>query len=492
MTDDPAKIIAGDIADEEAAQAARDLDDRRGRLVRGWIVPSIVGTALLMSSLNSSSVITALPAMSRDLAVEPLRLNIVVTAYLLALVVFLPISGWLADRFGAKRILMIAILLFAVASAACGMAQTLPQLIAARLAQGCAGAMIAPVGRLILLRSTPRHELVGALSALTIPSQFGPLAGPLLGGALVSFLSWHWIFYLNLPVALVSIFLVRAFVPDVPAQAIQPIDWPGIALTGVGMGALIYALDNLLRDDVPAILLSGCLIAAIISMALYWRHARGRTDVIVDLTLFGTRTFRAAVLGGAFFRMIPGATPFLLAMLLQVSFGMSAFEAGLMTFMTAVGSLMMKAAAPPILRRYGFRRVLIVNGTITALIFMSYTLFTRDTPEGLIMLGLAVGGFFRALQFTSTSGLAFADMEDAQMGRATTTSAIVQQLVQSVSTALAAVLLYMLMAARGAETLDTATVAPAFAIIGALSLLSMLWFARLPTDAGSSLTTRAR
>jgi EmrB/QacA subfamily drug resistance transporter len=492
MTEDPAKVIAGDVVDEEAAQAASDLDDRRGRLVRGWIVPSIVGTALLMSSLNSSSVTTALPSMARDLAVEPLRLNIVITAYLLALVVFLPISGWLADRFGAKRILTVAILLFAAASAACGLAQTLTQLIGARLVQGCAGAMIAPVGRLILLRSTPRHELVGALSALTMPSQFGPLAGPLLGGAVVSFLSWHWIFYLNLPVALVSIFLVRAFVPDVPPQPVERIDVSGIALTGVGMGALIYALDNLLRDDVPAGLLAGCLTAAAIAMLLYWWHARGRTDVIVDLTLFGERTFRAAVVGGAFFRLIPGATPFLLAMLLQVSFGMSAFQAGLMTFMTAVGSLVMKTIAPPILRRFGFRRVLLVNGTISGAIFMSYALFTPGTPHALIMFALAVGGFFRALQFTSTSGLAFADMEDAQMGRATTTSAIVQQLVQSVSTALAAVLLYVLMTVQGAAKLETATVAPAFAVIGGLSLLSMLWFARLPADAGASMTTRAR
>ncbi|MCX8477833.1 MAG: MFS transporter [Sphingomonas sp.] len=492
MTDDPAKVIAGDMVDEEAAQAASDLDDRRGRLVRGWIVPSIVGTALLMSSLNSSSVTTALPAMARDLAVEPLRLNIVITAYLLALVVFLPVSGWLADRFGAKQILMTAILLFAVASAACGLAQTLPQLIAARLVQGCAGAMIAPVGRLILLRSTPRHELVGALSALTMPSQFGPLAGPLLGGAVVSFLSWHWIFYLNLPVALAAILLVRAFVPDVPARAVTPIDWRGILLTGGGMGALIYALDNLMRDDVPAGLLTACLVAATMCLALYWRHACGRSDAVVDLTLFRVRSFRAAVVGGAFFRLIPGATPFLLAMLLQVAFGMSAFQAGLMTFMTAVGSLMMKAVAPPILRRLGFRRVLLVNGAVTAAIFMAYALFTPATPHGLIMLALAVGGFFRALQFTSTSGLAFADMTDAQMGRATTSSAMVQQLVQSVSTALAAAVLYVLMTARGVDALDAATVAPSFAIVGALSLVSLLWFVRLPDDAGSSMTGGTR
>jgi EmrB/QacA subfamily drug resistance transporter len=492
MSEQPDKIISGDLADDEAAQAAAALDDRRARLVRGWIVPSIVGTALLMSSLNASSVTTALPAMARDLAVEPLRLNIVITAYLLALVVFLPVSGWLADRFGAKRVLMVAILLFAASSAACGLAQTLPQLIAARLVQGCAGAMIAPVGRLILLRSTPRHELVGALSTLTMPSQFGPLAGPLLGGAVVTFLSWHWIFYLNLPVAVAALWLVRAYVPDVPAQPVTRIDWKGIALMGVGMGALIYALDNVMRDDVPAVLLTGCAVAAVVSMVFYWLHARGRADAVVDLSLFGVRTFNAAVIGGAFFRLIPGATPFLLAMLIQVAFGMSAFEAGLMTFMTAVGSLVMKATAPPILRRFGFRRVVVVNGLITAAIFASYGLFSPATPHWLVMGALAAGGFFRALQFTSTSGLAFADMSDAQMGRATTASAIVQHLMQSVSTALAAILLYALMTASGEAALTTATVTPSFPIIALVSLISLAWFVRLPGDAGAAMTTRAR
>ena len=491
MSEQPDRIIPNDVTDEEAADSAAIPDDRRARLIRGWLVPSIVGTALLMSSLNSSSVTTALPAMARDLSVEPLRLNIVITAYLLALVVFLPIGGWLADRFGAKRVLMGAILLFAASSAACGLAQTLTQLVAARLVQGCAGAMIAPVGRLILLRSTPRHELVGALSTLTMPSQFGPLAGPLLGGAVVTFLSWHWVFYLNLPVAFAAILLVRAFVPDVPPQPVAPIDWRGIGLMGVGMGALIYALDNLLRVDVPALLLAGCVVLSAFCMVLYWFHARGREDAVVDLTLFRVQSFRASVIGGGFFRLIPGATPFLLAMLLQVAFGMSAFQAGLMTFMTAAGSLAMKAVAPPILRRFGFRRVLIVNGAITAAIFIGYSLFTPATPHGWIMLALGVGGFFRALQFTSTSGLAFADMHDAQMGRATTTSSMVQQLVQSVSAALAAIILHALMTVQGAATLGPSSVAPAFAIVGAVSLVSMLWFVRLPADAGASMT-RAR
>lgn len=461
---------------------------RRERLVRGWIIPSTVGTALLMASLSSSSVTTALPSMAQAMDVEPLRLNSVITAYLLALVIFLPVSGWLADRFGAKRILMIAILLFAGASTACGMAQTLTQLIGARLAQGCAGAMIAPVGRLILLRSTPKHELVGALSALTIPSQFGPLAGPLLGGAVVTIMGWQWIFFLNLPVAAISLLLVRAFVPAIPPRQVSPIDWQGSLLMGSAMAALIYALDLVMRPD-PSILLFAALATfGFGALWLYAIYARKRTNAIVHLALFAVPTFRAAVVGGAFFRLIPGATPFLLAMLFQVAFGLSALQAGLLTFMTAIGSLVMKSFAPPLLHRFGFRPVLLVNGTITCLVFMSYGLFSAATPHAMVMTALATGGFFRALQFTSTTTLAFADIDDAEMGRATTSSAMVQQLIQSISTALAAGSIYLFLALRGVDRPDGTAVACSFASIGALSLLSLVWFARLPANAGQSMT----
>jgi EmrB/QacA subfamily drug resistance transporter len=485
------EILETDVLDEGGADAAAILNEGRDAVVRGWLVPAIIGSAFLMQTLNATSISNALPAMARALHVEPLRLNLAITMYLLASAVFLPISGWMADRFGAKRILMIAMVLYAAASAACGFANSLTELVVFRLAQGCAGAMMGPVGRLVLLRTTPKNELVGAMSVVTMPALLGPVVGPVLGGAIVTFVSWRWIFFLNLPIALVGVLLVRAFVPNVKEQDVSPIDWPGILLTGVGLAGLILGFENLGRNVLPPLAVAGLFGGGFACLGVYWAHARNNPHAVLDLSIFRIPTFRASVLGGAFFRLVPGATPFLLAMLLQVGFGMTAFAAGLMTFISAVGALVMKTTAPPILRRFGFRTVLIVNGLICAATYMVYALFRIDTPHWVIMVTLAVGGFFRSLQFTSLNGMAYADLEQGQMSRGTTTASMAQQFMQSVSIGLAATLLHFLMVQRGETHLTGATVAPAFAIIGAFALVSMYWFVRLPADAGDEMNNRS-
>jgi EmrB/QacA subfamily drug resistance transporter len=453
-------------------------------------VPAIIGSALLMQTLNATVITNALPAMADAFNVEPLRLNVAITVYMLSMAIFLPLSGWIADRFGARRVFLASIVLYAAGSAACGLAQDLWQLIAFRFIQGMAGATLMPVGRLVLLRSTPKSELVGAFSVLTMPALLGPVLGPPLGGAIVTFADWRWIFFMNLPIAVIGLVLAWRFVPDVKAEGRQRVDIPGILLSGLGLAALIFGFETLGRETLSPWLVAGLFGAGAASLLLYARHARATPHAVIDLNVFRKPTFQASVVGGAFMRIAMGANPFLLAMLLQVAFGMSAFAAGMTTFISAAGALLMKTTAPPILRRFGFRSVLLVNAVIVGLSFMAYALFTPDWPHWAIMVVLGVGGFFRSLQFTALNGMAYAEIDEAEMSRATTTSSMMQQLVQSIGVGLSASLLAWLMRLHGETQLTVETVAPAFIILGLLTMISMAWFVRLAPDAGDEMNSR--
>ena len=462
-----------------------------GAVTRGWLVPAIIGAALMMQTLNATVIANALPAMAEAFGVEPLRLNIAITVYLLSSAIFLPLSGWIADRFGARRVFMTSIVLYAAGSVACGFAQTLDHMVLARFAQGAAGATLAPVGRLVLLRTTPKTELVGALSVMTMPALLGPVIGPVLGGAIVTFADWPWIFFINLPIALVGLVLAWRYIPEVRELGAPRIDLTGILLTGVGLACLIFGFENLGRDQMAPVAVGGLFATGFAGLAIYGWHAARTPHAVIDLTIFRKQTFNASVVGGAFVRVAMGANPFLLAMLLQVAFGMSAFAAGLMTFISALGALVMKTTAPPILRRFGFRSVLSVNAVIVGASFMAYSLFRPDWPHWAIMVVLGVGGFFRSLQFTSLNGMAYAEIDQAQMSRAATTSAMIQQLVQSIGIGLAASLLHGLMRYQGETRLTVAVVSPAFMVIGAVTMISMFWFLRLPKDAGDEMNGRA-
>ncbi|OHB32008.1 MAG: MFS transporter [Phenylobacterium sp. RIFCSPHIGHO2_01_FULL_69_31] len=454
------------------------------------MVPAIIGSALLMQTLNATVITNALPAMARAFDVEPLRLNTAITVYMLSAAIFLPLSGWLADRFGARRVFMCSIVLYAAGSAACGFAGDLWQLILFRFLQGAAGATLMPVGRLVLLRTTPKRELVGAMSVVTMPALLGPVMGPVIGGAIVTFADWRWIFFMNLPIAVIGLILVWRHVPEVREQGPSPVDLPGIVLTGLGLAALIFGFENLGREALGPWAVAGLFALGLASLGLYAWHAGRTPHAVIQLGIFRKPTFTASVIGGGFMRVAMGANPFLLAMLLQVAFGMSAFAAGLMTFISAVGALVMKTTAPPILRRFGFRTVLLVNAVIVGLSFVAYALFRPDWPHWAIMAVLGVGGFFRSLQFTALNGLAYADVESDEMSRAATTASMVQQLVQSIGIGLSASLLHLLMVTAGATRLTVETVAPAFVIVGLVTMISMFWFARLPTDAGDEMNGR--
>ena len=460
------------------------------RFARGWVIPAIIGTGLLLQTLSATVLANALPTMAKALHEDPLRLNLAITMYLLAAAVFLPISGWAADRFGAKRIFVIAIVLYGLSSAACGLAENLGQLVFARICQGAAGAMMSPVGRLVLLRTTPKDELVGAMSVLTVPSLLGPMVGPVLGGAIVTFWDWRWIFFINLPIAAFGIALVLRYVPNVQEQTVSPLDWLGLGLTGLGLACLVFGFENLGRSLVPLPAVIALFVVGAGCMWLYWRHARENPHAILDLSLFRISTFHVSVVGGVFMRLAMGAMPFLLALLLQIGFGMSPFHAGLLTFMSAAGALVMKATAPPILRRFGFRSVLVVNSVIVGIFFLAYGLFRPETSHVVIMLVLLGGGFFRSLQITSLNGMAFADVEQPQMSRASTISSMSQQLTQSVGVGLAALMLHWVMRLQGDTTLNAQSVPPVFVAFGVLSFVSILFYVRLDPRAGDHMNRR--
>ncbi|HWE98353.1 MAG TPA: MFS transporter [Caulobacteraceae bacterium] len=456
------------------------------------LVPAIIGGALMMQTLSATVISNALPTMARSLHEDPIHLNTAITAYLLASAIVLPVSGWAADRFGARKVFLFAIVAYALSNAACGFAHSLPQMLLARMAEGASGAMLGPVGRLVLLRATAKHDLVRAMSVLTMPALVGPVIGPPIGGAIITWFSWRWIFFLNLPIALVGVLLVLRYIPNVKEEGARPLDWPGLILTGLGMAGVVYGFENLGRNAFPAWVIAAMMGGGALCLLAFWAHSRRTPHPILDLGLLRIRTFNAGVVGGAFMRVGMGATPFLLAMLLQVAFGLTALQAGLMTFASAAAALVMKTAAPPILQRFGFKRTLSVNAIIVAMTFMAYALFKPGTPHWMIYGLLLTGGFFRSLQFTSLNGLAYADIDQPLMSRASTLSTMGQQLAQSIGLGLAAVLLRMFLSQAHARQLTASVISPVFLVIGGVALISALFFFALPADAGASLNSRAR
>ena len=413
------------------------------------LIPLIVACALFMENLDSTALATALPAIAASFGESPLELSLAITSYLFALAVFIPISGWVADRFGARRIFRLAIVVFVLGSILCGFSTTIWHLVLARTLQGMGGAMMVPVGRLVLLRSVAKADLVRAMAWLTMPALIGPMLGPPLGGFVTTYLSWRWIFWINVPIGVLGIVLVSLFIPNLREERPPRLDLLGFLLSAVGLLGLVFGFETIGRDLVPwstALLL---LAVGIVGIGLYVLHATRTLHPVIDLGLLGIATFRASVLGGSLFRIGIGAMPFLLPLMLQEGFGLSAFHSGLLTFAAAAGAMAMKLTAAPILKQFGFKRVLIASALIGAAFIAANGLFEPSTPHLLILCVLLVGGFFRSLQFTSVNTLAYADIERQWMSRATSFASMMQQLSLSIGVGTGALLLHLTVAARG-------------------------------------------
>ena len=455
------------------------------------LVPLIVACALFMENLDSTVLSTALPAIAEDFGISPILLKLALTSYLLAIAVFLPVSGWLADRFGARVIFRVAIAVFTIGSILCGLSQSLEMLVFARIVQGIGGSMMVPVGRLIILRTVPKHELVGSLAWLTVPALIGPVLGPPLGGFLTTYASWPWIFWINIPVGILGFVLATLYIPDVRGERHSGFDTLGLLLTAFGLALFMTGSTVLGLGILPTSLVFALLVAGGICLVAYVFHSRRIAHPILDLSLFRLPTFRHSLVGGLLFRIGMGATPFLLPLLLQVGFGMTAFQSGLVTFSSAVGALAMKFLAPPILRRLGFRKVLLWNAVIAAFFVALPAAFSPVTPVPLMISLLLIGGFFRSLQFTSINSLAYADISQEQMSRATTLASVAQQLALSMGISIGAVALELTVRTTGG-VITYHSFWPAFLVIGVTTLLSIFSFTRLDEDAGDEMSGRRK
>jgi EmrB/QacA subfamily drug resistance transporter len=463
----------------------------RPTLARRSLVPFVVACALFMQNLDSTVIATALPTIARSLGESPLRLNVAITCYLLSLAVFIPSSGWVADRFGARRVFTAAIVVFTLGSIACGAAHSLAQLVAARILQGIGGALMVPVGRLVLVRTVEKSELVRAMSFVAVPALIGPVMGPPLGGLIVTYASWRWIFFINVPICALGIVLVNLLVGDLKETWRRPLDLAGFALTGIGLASLAFGFENVARGTLPNPAVVGLLAIGAAAIALYVGHARRVAHPIIDLGLLDIPTYLAATAGGFLFRIGIGALPFLLPLMLQIGFGLSALHSGLLTFASAAGAMMMKTSAARILRRFGFRLVLVADAVISAGFLFGYSLFRPDTPGLVVFLALLAGGFFRSLQVTSINTLGYADVPPAMLSRATSLSSMAQQLSQTAGVATAALLLQLVLQVRGGDALAAADFYPAFVGIAVISLFSVPFFLRMPPDAGAELSGHA-
>jgi EmrB/QacA subfamily drug resistance transporter len=457
-----------------------------------FLAPLIVGFALFMEMLDSTVISTALPAIAHSMHQNPIRLNLAITAYLLSLAVFIPISGWIADRFGARTVFRTAIIIFTIGSICCGMSHSLGQLVAARILQGLGGAMMVPVGRLIVLKTISKADLVTAMSYLTVPAVLGPVVGPPVGGFIVTYYSWRWIFFINVPIGIIGITLVTLYIPNIREDEVWPLDVLGFLLTGVGLAGLVFGFEMVGRDMLPNSIVAAILIAGALCATLYVLHARRTRYPIIDLRLLSISTFNIATVGGGLFRMGIGALPFLMPLLLQLVFGLTPFASGLITFTGAAGALFMKATAPPIIRRFGFRTVLLGNGVICSFIMMSYALFRPTTPYAVIVAALLLGGFFRSLQFTALGTLAYADVPNELMSNASSLASMAQQLFLSLGVASAALLLHLSLGGRNVSTLSTRDFMWPFVITGVLAVIATAMYIPLETHAGEEVSGRRR
>lgn len=454
------------------------------------VVPLVVATALFMETMDSSLLATALPTIARDLDVDPIALKLAITSYLVALAMFIPISGWVADRMGAKSTFRAALAVYMVASIGCATATSLEAFVGWRFVQGMGGALMVPVGRIVILRTIPRAELVRAMSFLTMPSLLGPVSGPLIAGYLATYADWRWIFLVNVPVGLLGIVLATLYFSDEREPA-RPLDIRGFVLTSIALPGIVLGAAMSGRHVAHPLAASAVLAVGVIAALLYVLHARASRHPVLDLKLLALPTFDAGVVGGTLFRIGIGAAAFLMPLMLQLGFGLDPLTSGFITFAGALGALAMKSMAPTLLRRFGFRQILIWNGLFASAALASTALFTATTPHLLMSAVLLAAGLVRSLQFSSLNAISYADVTTDRVSAATSLSSVAQQVSLSLGVAIAAIMLEGSAAWAGRVTPVAQDFSNALLGVAVLSSLAVFRMRHLSPDAGQDLSGAA-
>jgi EmrB/QacA subfamily drug resistance transporter len=456
------------------------------------LLPWLVAVAFFMEALDTTILNTAVPVIAKALAVAPLSMKAVLSSYTLSLAVFIPISGWMADRFGTRRVFSSAIAIFTLGSFLCGISSDIHVLVACRILQGCGGAMMLPVGRLTMVRTFARSELIRAMSFVAIPGLIGPMLGPIAGGLIVGYFHWRVIFFVNLPIGLSGLYLVYRHLPDYRGEARRPLDFAGLVLFGIGVSLLSYVLEVFGEHTLSGRAMLGLLLLSVISLTAYGFRTTGTKFPLLRLALFRIRTFRASVSGSYFTRLGIGGIPFLFPLLYQVGLGFTPIQSGLLMMPQAFAAMSLKLTMPAILRRFGYRTVLLSNTITLGVLIMLFATIGVGTPVWLIVLQVFIFGFFTSLQYTSMNTLAYADVTEDQASSASTIASTMQQMSISFGVATASLVTAFFIPDRfHSNALQMIHgVHKAFFVLGVLTILSAIVFRELKSDDGESVSQR--
>ena len=447
----------------------------------------ILAVALFMEMMDATVIATSLPAIAADIGTDPVALKLALTAYLVALAIFIPVSGWLTDRFGARNVFRIAIGVFMLGSLACAFSSSLLEFVGARFLQGMGGSMMMPVGRVLMIRATPKKDLVSAMAWLTVPALMGPMIGPPLGGYITTYFSWQWIFIINIPIGIAGIILAGIYLPRSGIRLKTRLDVKGFVLIGTAFSGIVFGLSVISLPALPPLFGIGTLAMGVVAAFAYWRHTKNVENPILNPKIFSDKNFSIANLWGSLFRLSIGAFPFIFPLMLQIGYGLNPFQSGLITFASAGGAIIMKFFAKQTYARFGFHQALPIAILINSVLMVSYGFINPITFAGLLFTLIFLGGLTRSMFFTGMNALMFSTLPDEDTSQGSAIAAVSAQISVAIGVAIAGSLLEISGFLRGSE-LALVDFQTALIVLAGISALAAIPFARMRPDAGANVS----